>query len=293
MGYAIDGFVIHTRFGNWCAKEIKCLVFANLLYVRDSGGRVCHVKDDKAVVLGAGVKEGIIAYAWNKRVLVIVWVMLAIYGFNEMGNCVRFVGTKVNTLVSETRVSVQIEFGLVNNTIATIDAETVGLKSPITIAPDASGSDVCVLESNVKPCGTIIVFNGYAEIVALLGRLALNGTAGVGLKWSDLDVSICANIAPNDAIPDVCRAVEINPSVSLCPLVFYDGTIIEVCVFCQIASASGLCRVVVDKTIPESGTSACKDGDAASLLGYVVAECAAEIVTVCTIGDAVGTTSIN
>ena len=98
MGDAINGFAIHTRFIELGAKEIKCLVFANLFHVIDSGVRFYHMKNDNAVVGVARVKERIISYVWDKRVLVIVWIMLAKNGFNEMSYRVRFVCAKVDAL---------------------------------------------------------------------------------------------------------------------------------------------------------------------------------------------------
>ena len=231
MGGAINGFIVNARFAELSAIEIKCLVFANLLLVKDSDGRIDHVKDNEAVVCVVGVKERIITNAWDKRVLIIVWVFFAENGFDEMCHRVRFVCTKVKVPVLETWILVQIKFRMASNRIALINAKAIGLKPPITTMPSVPGNDLWIFESNVKSSGIAIVFGCCAEIVARFGNAILNGTVGVSLKRPHLDVSIRASIAPNDAIPDVCWIVVINASVSFSRFVFYNGTIIEDCSF--------------------------------------------------------------
>ena len=59
-----------------------------------------------------------------------------------MGGRVRFVGTKVDLLVSVSWITVQIEFGLIGNNVNTIDAKAIRLKPPVTAIARVPGNDV-------------------------------------------------------------------------------------------------------------------------------------------------------
>ena len=108
------------------------------------------MNDDKAVVRVTGIKERVISYAWDKRVLIIVGGFFAIIGLNDLRCCIRFVGAQVDIPVFESWISVQIENWLTDDAVATVDAKAIGLEPPIAAKTRASSGNVWVVEPDVK-----------------------------------------------------------------------------------------------------------------------------------------------